>query len=316
MTHSGLTTGIQLTSDSGDRTGKVDRFIVHHAAATSLPLILSLFQPGGRKVSANYALKDKQLICAVDENRRAFTSGTVAWDGRAVTVEVANSSAGGSWPVSDASFDTLARLIADVATRYRFDINDTTILTHQELKRRYNVSYATACPGDMQRRKAELINLARQYAGGGAVPAAPVPAPAPAPASGVTVRWIQERLRAHGFMAFVDNKLGSQTRGFIRQFQAAKGLVVDGVAGPLQTIPALAAAPASKGRWLTKGSKGALVLAVQKKLRYNYPLYAGHIALDSDYGNQMVGVVKEFQRRAGLLVDGIAGEQTLKALGL
>lgn len=175
MTHSSLTNGIQLTSDSSPRGSRVDRFIVHHAATTSLAAILSLFQPGGRQVSANYALgNDGTLVLAVDEDRRAWTSSSAHWDGRAVTIEVANSVAGGSWPVSDVSFDKLARLIADVSLRHGFPINDDTVLTHQELYIRYGDSYATACPGDLQRRKGELLALANHYrAGGGGTPGKP-----------------------------------------------------------------------------------------------------------------------------------------------
>lgn len=168
MTHSGLTNRIQLTSDSSTRTAGIDRFIIHHAATTSLDNTLALFQPGGREVSANYALgSDGTLVLAVDEDRRAWTSSSSYWDGRAVTIEVANSVAADPWPVSDASFDKLARLIADVATRYRFPINDDTILTHQELYTRYGDSYATACPGDLQRRKGELLQKAISYQSGG-----------------------------------------------------------------------------------------------------------------------------------------------------
>jgi hypothetical protein len=165
LTYSPLTDRVYLTSDSSSRNGgKVDRFIVHHAATTSLAAILALFQPGGRTVSASYALgSDGTLVLAVDEDRRPWTSASEGWDGRAVTIEVANSSAGGAWPVSDAAFDKLARLIADVSIRYGFPINDDTVLTHQELYTRYGDSYPTACPGDLQRRKAELLRLANKY---------------------------------------------------------------------------------------------------------------------------------------------------------
>lgn len=178
MTRSRLTDRVQLTADSSPRTAKIDRFIVHHAATTSLSAILSLFQPGGRTVSANYALgSDGTLVNTVDEDRRAWTSASASWDGRAVTIEVANSYAGDPWPVSAAAFDKLARLIADVSSRYGFPINDDTILTHQELYRRFQVSYATACPGDLQRRKPELLALANKYRAAGAAaggPGAPI----------------------------------------------------------------------------------------------------------------------------------------------
>lgn len=164
MTHSPLIDGVQFTSDSSPRPGGVDRFIIHHAATTSLAAILSLFQPGGRTVSANYAMgNDGTLILTIDEDRRAWTSASAYWDGRAVTIEAANSALGGTWPQSDASFDKLARLIADVSRRHGFGINDDTILTHQELYTRYGDSYATACPGDLQRRKSELLGLANYY---------------------------------------------------------------------------------------------------------------------------------------------------------
>lgn len=164
MTHSPLTNRIQLTPDSSPRDRTIDRFIFHHAATTSLDQILSLFQPGGREVSANYALgTDGTLVLAVDEDRRAWTSAAPDWDGRAITIEVANSQTGGSWPVSDAAFDKLARLIGDVSQRYDFPINDDTILGHRELHERYGVSYQTACPGDLFRRKPELLASAENY---------------------------------------------------------------------------------------------------------------------------------------------------------
>ena len=167
MGFSSLISRTQITSDSSPRTRGVDRFIIHHAATTSLSAILSLFQPGGREVSANYALGGGVLVGTVDESRRAWTSSSAEWDGRAVTIEVANSVAADPWPVGDADFTMLARLIADVATRHNFPINDDTILTHQELYRRFGASYPTACPGDLQRRKPELLALARSYQSGG-----------------------------------------------------------------------------------------------------------------------------------------------------
>lgn len=163
MVHSALATRAVWTHQQSSRDGaRIDRFIVHHAATTSLQVILNLFA-GARQVSAQYALKDRDLVATVPEERRAWTSGSYQDDRRAVTIEVANSQAGGAWPVSDESFDTLARLIADVSARYDFPITDDTVLTHQELWTRFRRSYATACPGDLQRRKGELLDLARHY---------------------------------------------------------------------------------------------------------------------------------------------------------
>ena len=61
------------------------------------------------------------------------------------------------------------------------------------------------------------------------------------------------------------------------------------------------------------GSRGSEVTQIQTKLkRWGY--YNGNI--DGIYGNQTVAAVKYFQRTNGLTVDGIAGPQTLKAMGI
>lgn len=271
MTHSSLTNGVQITSDSNARTQKIDRFIVHHAATTSLSAILSLFQPGGREVSANYALgSDGTLILAVDEDRRAWTSASSAWDGRAVTIEVANSVAGGSWPVSDAAFDKLARLIADVATRYGFPINDDTILTHQELYIRYGASYATACPGGIQPRKAELLALANKYRSGSD----------PAGGGTTTVKdddMSMERIRraSDGSIFFAD-ELGADHVLDYRSADIGVGEVLQALTaafGPEKTIADRdwdVAAAISQRRWAAK--KSQIVNEVVSKLT---PVIAG-----------------------------------------
>lgn len=61
------------------------------------------------------------------------------------------------------------------------------------------------------------------------------------------------------------------------------------------------------------GSRGSEVTKIQTKLkRWGY--YTGNI--DGIYGSQTVAAVKYFQRKNGLTVDGIAGPNTLKAMGI
>ena len=61
------------------------------------------------------------------------------------------------------------------------------------------------------------------------------------------------------------------------------------------------------------GSRGSEVTQIQTKLkRWGY--YTGNI--DGIYGTQTVNAVKYFQRKNGLTVDGIAGPETLKAMGI
>ena len=61
------------------------------------------------------------------------------------------------------------------------------------------------------------------------------------------------------------------------------------------------------------GSRGSEVRTIQDKLkRWGY--YTGNV--DGIYGSLTVSAVKRFQQKNGLKVDGIAGTQTLNALGI
>lgn len=61
------------------------------------------------------------------------------------------------------------------------------------------------------------------------------------------------------------------------------------------------------------GSRGTEVRTIQEKLkRWGY--YSGSV--DGIYGSQTVSAAKSFQKKNGLTVDGIAGTQTLKAMGI
>ena len=61
------------------------------------------------------------------------------------------------------------------------------------------------------------------------------------------------------------------------------------------------------------GSRGTEVRTIQEKLkRWGY--YTGNV--DGIYGSLTVAAVKKFQQRNGLTVDGIAGTNTLNAMGI
>ena len=111
-----------------------------------------------------------------------------------------------------------------------------------------------------------------------------------------------------------DGKYGPDTTAAVMAWQKAQGLTADGVWGPLSDARAFA--PVTTRPVIRRGAKGAHVLALQTRLRSAYSLYAGKLALDSDFGPSVERAVKEFQRRAGLTVDGVVGPKTWKALGL
>ena len=61
------------------------------------------------------------------------------------------------------------------------------------------------------------------------------------------------------------------------------------------------------------GARGSEVSTIQEKLkRWGY--YNGSV--DGIYGSQTVAAVKKFQQKNGLTVDGIAGQNTLAAMGI
>lgn len=69
------------------------------------------------------------------------------------------------------------------------------------------------------------------------------------------------------------------------------------------------------GVWATsrRGSSGSEVRKIQEKLkRWGY--YTGNV--DGIYGSKTEAAVKKFQKNNGLKVDGIAGKETLSAMGI
>ena len=69
-------------------------------------------------------------------------------------------------------------------------------------------------------------------------------------------------------------------------------------------------------RVLRNGCQGSDVSALQAILRRRYSLYAKNLDVDGDFGDHTEAVVREFQRRSKLTVDGIVGRKTYRALGI
>lgn len=75
--------------------------------------------------------------------------------------------------------------------------------------------------------------------------------------------------------------------------------------------------PDSMRLGLSRGSVGEDVAQLQRRLKYAYRSYAGHLEIDGVYGPATEEAVREFQRRTpGLRVDGIVGPATAVALRL
>lgn len=111
-------------------------------------------------------------------------------------------------------------------------------------------------------------------------------------------------------------------------FEIAEGTTLEKlaeVAKKLTLAPAPKPVPAPKVNWyhgelgtrvpLANGYRGDDVGNLQSIFNVRYPLYS-KLVCDGIFGDRTEQVVREFQKRSGLAVDGIVGPKTLHALGL
>lgn len=80
------------------------------------------------------------------------------------------------------------------------------------------------------------------------------------------------------------------------------------------TVPCLQErTPVAYAQVIKQGNTGSTVRTIQQKLK-NWGYYKG--AVDGIFGSKTKQAVKYFQRKNGLVVDGIVGKKTLAALGI
>ena len=105
--------------------------------------------------------------------------------------------------------------------------------------------------------------------------------------------------RAAGARDLRRRRVRPADRAAVIAFQSAHGLEVDGVIGPMTRAALGGGAGAAAG--------GSVTAALQQMLG---------IAADGEYGPITRAAVRSYQAAHGLLVDGVAGPQTLGSLGL
>ena len=115
---------------------------------------------------------------------------------------------------------------------------------------------------------------------------------------GKLVKRVQEKLGVDA-----DGIFGPGTERALKEYQENHGLTVDGVAGP----DTFAAMGLRELIVLKRGSRGSCVHELQQAL---------NIDADGKYGPGTAKAVRAFQEENGLTTDGIAGPNTLAALGL
>lgn len=127
MSYSSLATAYipaATTNYKKGRSGyKVCKITIHHMAGKlSAAQCGSIFQNPTRKASSNYGIGvNGEIACYVDEENRSYCSSSAWNDNQAITIEVANDNTS-TWSISQASYDSLIRLCADICKRYGFTL--------------------------------------------------------------------------------------------------------------------------------------------------------------------------------------------------
>ena len=134
---------------SGKRTEKVQAFVIHHMTAkwTGKRCAEYFRDTPSRQASANYCIGyDGDVALNVEEENRAWTSSSNWADQRAITYELANSTIGGQWEVSDKTLRKAIIMLAEQHKRYGLKKATYTGDTSGTLWR-HDWFFNTNCPG-------------------------------------------------------------------------------------------------------------------------------------------------------------------------
>jgi len=139
--------------------------------------------------------------------------------------------------------------------------------------------------------------------------------------SGTEVARIQKILYDLGYKMVVDGDFGPGTEAAVKKFQADHGLAESGTVGVItegameaeKSRPKVKDSKLTTGVYLRKGDAGAAVVVLQKALNRKG---SNRIVEDGVFGADTVVALKAFQKSHKLIVDGIAGPETCKRLGI
>lgn len=162
MSNSPLVSYTKLSPNCSSRDGaKITKITPHHMAGNlSIETCGEVFANSARQASSNYGIgTDGRIGLYVPEDKRAWTSSSYANDRQAVTIEVANSSTGGDWPVSDKAWNALVNLCVDICKRNGIKALSWTGDASGSLTCHYMFA-ATGCPGPYL--KGKMGELAKQ----------------------------------------------------------------------------------------------------------------------------------------------------------
>ena len=128
MSYSNLVDYVSISPNSTNpRNKKINAIVIHHMAGNiTVEQCGREFAKASRQASSNYGIgTDGRIACYVEEENRAWTSGSREIDNRAITIEVANCSGEPDWKVSAQALEATIVLCFDICRRYGFKLNYT-----------------------------------------------------------------------------------------------------------------------------------------------------------------------------------------------
>lgn len=145
---------------NGRQGNRIQKVTLHHMAARwTARRCGESFQAVGRQGSSHYGIGyDGEIAQYVSEDDTAWADGNWNSNLMSISIECANSSIGGDWPVSDATLRSLARLLADISRRNGLGsyVKGKNLTWHQMYS-------ATACPGPyMLSRMDDIVAMANE----------------------------------------------------------------------------------------------------------------------------------------------------------
>ncbi|MBS9338395.1 N-acetylmuramoyl-L-alanine amidase [Fructobacillus sp. M2-14] len=174
MTVSGLATpfGFQdFPNFTQGRNANVNKIVIHHMATTNYDSVPGIWKT--REASAHYGIgQDGQIRAYVDEDNTAWHAGQWAANSSSIGIEHANTSGSPDWGIAQATVDSSAKLVADIAKRYGFGkvVPYQNLFPHSEF-------IATGCPGNLKEKLQEIADKANDIMAGGNGDVAPQAAP-------------------------------------------------------------------------------------------------------------------------------------------
>lgn len=247
MSNSKLVNYVRLSPNcTKPRNNSINKITIHMVAGNaSVETLGEIFAPKSRQASSNYGIgSDGRVGMYVDEANRSWCSGSRDNDHQAITIEVANDSGAPEWHVSDKAMSKLIKLCVDICKRNGIKkLNFTGDKNGNLTMHKYFQD--TSCPGQYLESKfpyiAEEVNKALGVAdepkltekeNKKTVNIDLLVLRKGENRGNEQIKTLQRLLKQLGYYKKnIDGSFGGGTLDAVEEFQAERGLEVDGVVG-------------------------------------------------------------------------------------